>query len=29
MREELPGEYGELAERVLPDPHRDGNFQRV
>lgn len=28
-REELPPEYWELAERVLPDPHRRGSFERV
>jgi uncharacterized protein (DUF2267 family) len=28
-REELPREYWELAERVLPDPHRDGSLEKV
>lgn len=28
-RDELPREYWELAERVLPDPHRDGSLERV
>ena len=27
--DELPREYWELAERVLPDPHRDGSLERV
>ena len=28
-RDELPREYWELAERVLPDPQRDGSLERV
>ncbi len=28
-RDELPGEYVEVAERVLPDPRRDGSLERV
>ncbi len=27
-REDLPPEYWELAERVLPDPHYHGSFER-
>ena len=28
-REELPREYWELAERVLPDPNRQGSVEKV
>ena len=28
MREELPPDYWELSERVLPDPHRYGSFEQ-
>jgi hypothetical protein len=28
-REELPREYWEQAERILPDPHRGGSLGKV